>query len=92
MSRKYYVETWDTDAQKFTPQDGVPIGPYSLFGLRVAVLALRNLGYPCNYDGRHGYSGDPFVSVYREETTEDIAEWNAWDDECNRLNGRREDP
>lgn len=90
--RKYYIETWDTEAQKFTPQDGVPVGPYTLFGLRKAVRELRNLGYPCNYGGRLGDGGDPFVSCYREETEEDVAEWNAWVDECNRLNGRPEDP
>ena len=41
----FRVLTWDTDEQKFTPQDGVPEGPYTLFGLRPALRALRNMGY-----------------------------------------------
>lgn len=42
---RYYVETWDSDLQKFTPQIGVRTGPYTLFGLRKALRALRNCGY-----------------------------------------------
>jgi hypothetical protein len=38
---RYYVETWDTEKQTFTPQQGVRKGPYSLFGLRKALKALR---------------------------------------------------
>lgn len=54
--RRYYVTTWDTDMQEFTPQIGVLEGPYSLMGLRRALRALRELGYPA----RHG---DPSVQV-----------------------------
>lgn len=92
MSRKYYIETWDSETQKFTPQSGVSEGPYTLFGLRVAVRKLLDIGYSCNYGGRLGYSGDPFVSCYREELPEDAAEWDAMIDEVNRLNGRPSDP
>ena len=43
--REYWVLTWDTDLQRFTPQVGVPAGPYSLFGLRTALRLLRQVGY-----------------------------------------------
>ncbi len=42
---KYYVTTWDSDLQMFTPQDGVQTGPYSKWGLRKAIRELRNMGY-----------------------------------------------
>ena len=42
---RYYVETWDYDLQKFTPQKGVRAGPYTLFGLRKALRKLRTFGY-----------------------------------------------
>ena len=42
----YFVQTWDTDAQQFTPQAGVSLGPYSLWGLRRALRKLQLLGYP----------------------------------------------
>jgi hypothetical protein len=44
---KFYVLTWDTYKQKFTPQRGVRAGPYTLFGLRKAVRKLREMGYGC---------------------------------------------
>jgi hypothetical protein len=47
---RYYVTTWDTDRQAFTPQYGVRCGPYSLFGLRRALRVLRLMGY----DGNRG--------------------------------------
>jgi|HubBroStandDraft_2_1064218.scaffolds.fasta_scaffold713933_2 hypothetical protein len=68
MKPGYYVETWCPEQERFTPQDGVPAGPYSLFGLRAAIRALRDLGYPCDY--RHawdGHVGDPSVSIWRED-------------------------
>lgn len=43
--KRYYVTTWDTDLQKFTPQKGVRKGPYTLFGLRKAIRTLRAMGY-----------------------------------------------
>ncbi len=45
MRAKYYVRTWDMDLQRFTPQQGVRTGPYSLFGLRAALRKLRTMGY-----------------------------------------------
>ena len=51
MSRvRYYVETWDPDRQTWTPQKGVRKGPYSKWGLRRALRALRDMGYG---HGRH---------------------------------------
>jgi hypothetical protein len=57
---RYYVETWDTEKQTFTPQQGVRKGPYSLFGLRKALKALRLGGYSA-------CKNDPSVYVYRIE-------------------------
>ncbi len=62
MKARYYVQTWDTNKQDFTPQKGVRSGPYSLFGLRKAIRKLRKLGYSVRY--RMGY-GDPAVSIWR---------------------------
>lgn len=58
--RRYFVTTWCNENQAFTPQKGVRTGPYSLFGLRKAIRALRELGYAANYS--RGY-GDPSVAV-----------------------------
>jgi hypothetical protein len=62
--KRYEVLTWDTDKQKFTPQQGVRRGPYTLWGLKRALRKLQSYGYPCNYRGRNGWpEGDPFVLV-----------------------------
>lgn len=45
MKVRYFVTTWDCNKQKFTPQQGVRTGPYSLFGLRKALKKLRDMGY-----------------------------------------------
>ena len=50
---KYYITTWDSDRQEFTPQIGVRTGPWSKWGLRRALRALRNMGYEA---GRHDHS------------------------------------
>jgi hypothetical protein len=63
MKPRYYIRTWDTWKQAFTPHKGVRQGPYSLFGLRRAIRKLQNEGYPCDYSSRGGMSGDPGVLV-----------------------------
>lgn len=68
MNPRYYVQTWDTNKQDFTPQAGVRCGPYSLFGLRKAIRKLRSMGYPCDYRSGLGVrmeAGDPSVLVCR---------------------------
>lgn len=45
IKASYYVKTWDTDRQEFTPQQGVPVGPYTQFGLRRVLRKLRSIGY-----------------------------------------------
>ncbi len=62
---RYYVTTWDTEKQMFTPQRGVRTGPYSLWGLRKAIRKLRHIGYPCNYTSRCSFSSDPSVSIVK---------------------------
>ncbi len=57
---KYEVLTWDMDLQKFTPQQGVRRGPYSLWGLKRALRKLQAIGYPCN---RNQADSDPSVLV-----------------------------
>lgn len=59
MATKYYVYTWDIELQRFTPQIGVPYGPYTLFGLRVPMRELANMGYA-------GRGDDPCVLVTTE--------------------------
>ena len=64
----YCVETWDCDKQAFTPQVGVPSGPYTKWGLRTAIRALRSMGYPCDYSSKWWPDfGDPSVSIYSVE-------------------------
>ena len=61
MGTKYYVKTWNWRRQAFTPQKGVRCGPYSLFGLRKALLALRAIGY-------EGGRCDNSMLIYSEES------------------------
>lgn len=57
MAKKLYaVLTWDSDADAYTPQPGVRMGPYTLFGLRRALRELRRMGYEASRD-------DPSVLV-----------------------------
>lgn len=65
---RYSVKTWDTEAQAFTPQDGMsaPSINVSLWGLRRALQELRrDWGYDCYYvrasNGEH--CNDPSVLV-----------------------------
>ena len=58
---RYYVETWDMDAQAFTPQTGVEHGPMSIHDLRKALRQLQGMGYDTNRKFA------PSVLVYREE-------------------------
>lgn len=62
---RYYIWTWDTDKQSFTPQAGVRCGPWSKWGLRRAIRRLREMGYPCDYSSKG--SGDPSVKIERVE-------------------------
>ena len=60
LKTKYYIKTWCSKSETFTPQRGVRCGPYSLFGLRQALRRLRDWGYEA---GRH----DPAVYVFRSK-------------------------
>lgn len=62
--RRYEVLTWDTYKDRFTPQQGVRRGPYTLFGLRKALRKLQDMSYPCDYRS-NGECGDPSVQVSR---------------------------
>ena len=54
--RRYWISTWDSNKQEFTPHRGVRTGPYTLFGLRKAMRALEAQGYTAR-------KGDPSVLV-----------------------------
>lgn len=43
--RCYFVSTWDSEIQRFTPQVGVKYGPYTQFGIRKPLRRLREMGY-----------------------------------------------
>lgn len=51
VKQKYRVTTWDIERQDWTPQSGVPTGPYTLFGLRKALRKLRSMGYDVSRRG-----------------------------------------
>lgn len=55
MKPKYYVKTWDSEKQKFTPQRGVRTGPYTLFSLRRALRKLREMGYDATRNDNSTY-------------------------------------
>ncbi len=63
---RYYVYTWDTYKEAFTPQQGLKSGPWSKWGLRRAIRCLRAMGYSCDYRGPRGNrceQGDPSVLI-----------------------------
>lgn len=55
----YSVCTWDTEAEAYTPQEGlsVPSQNVDIHGLRRVLKKLRTMGYSCHYvrdsDGSH---------------------------------------
>lgn len=63
----YFVSTWDTDADDYTPQAGmtVPSQYVTLWQLKAALKELRLMGYSCHYrrdpDGGHQ---DNDTSIY----------------------------
>lgn len=44
-SELYSIGTWDTDAQAFTPQTGVPAFNLTLWELKQSMRTLREHGY-----------------------------------------------
>ena len=49
----YYVTTWDTEQQRFTPQEGVSPGPHSKWELRKVLRELQTLAYDTSRNGGH---------------------------------------
>lgn len=68
----YSVGTWDTDKQRYTPQQGltVPTFNITLLQLRQAIRDLRCLGYSVHRlrdsDGTHE-DNDPSVMIERTD-------------------------
>ncbi len=63
-NNQYYVFTWDSEKQEFTPQRGVRCGPYSIRKLKWALRQLQSLGYSCHRRrDEHGTHDDNDTSV-----------------------------
>lgn len=55
MKPQYFVTTYDYELETYTPQKGVRTGPYTLFGLRVALRRLQTMGYDTCRDNNDVY-------------------------------------
>lgn len=64
---KYRVRTYDINTGKFTPQAGIPEIVTGHSGLRKAIRALREMGYPAD---RSGDCSDSSVLIERMEPAE----------------------
>lgn len=65
----YSVGTWDTEAQAFTPQVGVPAFNLTLAELRQSLRELRRHGYQCHrYRDANGTHDDNDFYVLVERT------------------------
>lgn len=60
---RYRVETWDSDADRFTEQPGVPCRHLPWWMLRHAIRRLRDYGYQAHKDQG---GGDPSVLITRD--------------------------
>ena len=60
MAHRYYVYTWDTYKQAFTPQAGVPPVRTACSGSAMRCTNLRTMGYAATRE-------DPSVYVERDE-------------------------
>lgn len=67
MNVGYYVTTLDPETGHYTPQIGIPEGPYSFRGLFAVVRELRRFGYSARYSSRHPDEGDPYVRLRAEQ-------------------------
>lgn len=69
---RYTIETWDTDLQEFTSQEGMenPTKDVDIHGLRRALRELQSIGYSCEYSRRQCEASDPSVFVYRSNDDE----------------------
>jgi hypothetical protein len=72
----YSVRTWDTDEQRYTPQDGLslPWRGLTLWQLRQALRELQGMGYTCHRyrdsNGDHA-DNDYYVLVERDDEETD---------------------
>lgn len=84
---RYFIRTWDHGLQRWTPQPGVELGPYTLMGLRVGLRLLEGMGYCCR---RSGDEGDPSVLVERYDDDEAELRQFIAEDYQNRKQAARE--
>lgn len=61
--KKYSVETWDTELQRFTPQVGLvnPSVGISATGVKNVLMELSNMGYGCWPPRTDPHTVDPFT-------------------------------
>ena len=64
-AKRYTVETWDPDLQQWTPQIGVPPGPFTRRELVETILPLLNdMGYSCDVTDLDDDAGaSPYLSI-----------------------------
>ncbi len=64
---QYSILTWDTNLEKYTPQDGVPELVTGFRGLIAAIRLLREAGYSAD---RNHCSSDPAVLIEKVSSPE----------------------
>ena len=61
---KYDVTTWDPETEQYTPQIGLPQGPFTREQMyREIIPRLRELGYGSEWDPDAPRSGSPCVLI-----------------------------
>lgn len=83
-NRLYEVLTWDTETQSWTPQQGIPDGPFTRTDLIHKIMpTLRDLGYECDPkeideidSGNQASAGSPSLLI--EHHCEEFTVWWSW--------------
>ena len=81
MMALYSIGTWDTEAQAYTPQIGVPAFNLTLYQLRQSMRMLQERGYSCHRTGNirnRGDDNDTFVLIERTDGKSDAQILDDW--------------
>jgi hypothetical protein len=64
--RHWGVETWDIDLQRWTPQIGIPPGPFTRRQMVETIIPLLDdMGYPCDEsDLEDDSDASPYLSIF----------------------------
>jgi len=62
----YSIETWDSELQNYTPQEGVPSKNLNIHQLRRSMRMLRNMGYSVHRKGVDRENNDASVLIETE--------------------------